>query len=95
VFNIDALRGRNRVLRAVLESNNAWIQQSISCSWKLINVQVEVGSSAGYASSAWATEDAPVTGSKRGRESSSASAGAGGAAGGMTDADIADLMEDP
>lgn len=90
VFNIDALRGRNRVIRAVLESNNAWIQQSISCSWKLINVQVEVGASAAYAQSAWvADDDAPITGSKRGRESASAGAG------GMTDAEVNELMEDP
>jgi hypothetical protein len=90
VFNIDALRGRNRVIRAVLESNNAWIQQSISCSWKLINVQVEVGASAAYAQSAWVAEDdAPVTGSKRGREASAA------AAGDMTDAEVNELMEDP
>ncbi len=95
VFNIDALRGRNRVIRAVLESNNAWIQQSISCSWKLINVQVEVGASAAYAQSAWVAEDdAPLTGSKRAREPP-ASAGAGGGAGEMTDAEVNELMEDP
>lgn len=93
VFNIDALRGRNRVIRAVLESNNAWIQQSISCSWKLINVQVEVGASASYGENAFVVEDdAPLTGSKRAREASSA--GAGGADG-MTDADLNELMEDP
>jgi hypothetical protein len=91
VFNIDALRGRNRVLRAVLESNNAWIQQSISCSWKLINIQVEVGSGAGYAQSAWASDDAPVVGTKR-RLEETASAGAGS---GMTDADMNELLEDP
>lgn len=95
VFNIDALRGRNRVLRAVLESNNAWIQQSISCSWKLINVQVEVGASAGYAHSAWAAEDAPVTGTKRSHAVASAGAGAGAGGGVMSDEDVNELMEDP
>jgi hypothetical protein len=97
VFNIDALRGRSRVLRAVLESNNAWIQQSISCSWKIINIQVEVGEGMTHGRGAWAADDEVTSGGKRRHDGTSASAGAGGASAGRAaeDADIDELMADP
>lgn len=99
VFNIDALRGRSRVLRAVLESNNAWIQQSISCSWKIINIQVEVGEAMTHGRGAWAADDDAVIGKRR--HDGSAAAASAGAGGGVSagraaaDADIDELMEDP
>lgn len=94
VFNIDALRGRSRVLRAVLESNNAWIQQSYSCSWKIINIQVEVGEAMSHGRGAWATEDEAAPGVKR-RHDGSAAAASAGAGRDAEDADINELMQDP
>lgn len=42
VFNIDVLKTRKtRVIRSIIESNNAWIQTGLSCSWKLYRIQVE------------------------------------------------------
>ena len=64
VFNIDALRSRNsRIQRAILESNNAWVQTGLSVSWKLTNVQVEVLEGTSYGDSAWV----PSTTNKRRR----------------------------
>ncbi len=64
VFNIDALRTRNtRILRAIIESNNAWVQTGLSVSWKLTNVQVEVNEGTTYGNDAWV----PSTTNKRRR----------------------------
>ncbi len=57
VFNIDAVRGRNtRVIRSIIESNNAWIQTGLSCSWKLVRIQVEVPDMSAAAAS-WVDDD--------------------------------------
>jgi hypothetical protein len=64
IFNIDALRTRNtRILRAILESNNAWVQTGLSVSWKLTNIQVEVIEGTSYGNDAWV----PSTTNKRRR----------------------------
>ena len=65
VFNIDALRGRGvRVLRAIIESNNAWVQTGLSCSWKLVRIQVEVPD-VSAAAAAWVDEDEELPAAKR------------------------------
>ncbi len=46
VFNVDILKTRKtRVIRSIIESNNAWIQTGLSCSWKLFRIQVETDES--------------------------------------------------
>lgn len=64
VFNIDSLRTRNtRILRAILESNNAWVQTGLSVSWKLTNIQIETMEGTSYGNDAWV----PSTTNKRRR----------------------------
>lgn len=95
VFNIDVLRTRCRILRAVLESNNAWIQQAYSCSWKVINLMVEVGEAASYGRSAWATDEETIPArTKRGHDGSAAASASAGA-GMHSSADIDELLSDP
>jgi hypothetical protein len=58
VLNIDILRVRGlRVLRSVIESNNIWIQTGLSCSWKIIRLQVENVNSNTSARDAWAMDE--------------------------------------
>lgn len=65
VFNIDSLKTRgSRILRSVIESNNAWLQTGLSCSWKLMNVQVETIEDTSYGDRAWVSTN---TNSKRKR----------------------------
>lgn len=88
-FNIDALRNRGTVIqRAVLESNNAWIQQSISVSWKLINIKVDVAPSISYGSGAWASDEAAVGASEPAVKKSRPDTN------GLSDSDINELMND-
>jgi hypothetical protein len=57
MFNIESLRNRGTtVMRAIIESNNAWVQMGLSCSWKLVRVQVDVPD-ADEAGSSWIDED--------------------------------------
>ena len=66
IFNIDSLKTRGaRILRSVIESNNAWIQNGLSCSWKLMNVQVETVEDTSYGQNAWLNS---TTNSKRKRD---------------------------
>lgn len=60
IVNMDILRIRGlRVLRSVIESNNIWIQTGLSCSWKIIRLQVEnVGDNAN-SRDAWASDESP------------------------------------
>lgn len=85
VFNIDAVRGRNtRVMRSIIESNNAWIQTGLSCSWKLVRIQVEVPDQTADAA-AWVDEDDAPAMKRRNVDTGEGAAGAGAGAAAMAD----------